>query len=328
MVGGHLAERPGHPGPPLRRAPPAVPAAYVGRMSHPHPSPAGAHRGRLLAVLLIALAVLVVEVVGGLLTGSLALLADAGHMLTDVAGLSLALLAIWFAGRPATPGRTFGWYRAEILAAVVNAVLLIGVAALVLAEAWRRLQDPPAVAAGAMLAVAVVGLAANAVSMLLLRRGQAESLNLRGAYLEVLGDLLGSVAVIVAAAVIALTGWRAADPMASALIGLLILPRTWRLLREAVDVLLEATPRGLDLEEVRRHIRAAPGVVDCHDLHAWTITSGMPVLSVHVVIEDRAVPGAVLDRLGACLAGHFDIEHSTFQLERPEHRDHEGATHP
>jgi cobalt-zinc-cadmium efflux system protein len=116
--------------------------------------------------------------------------------------------------------------------------------------------------------------------------------------------------------------------VASALIGLLILPRTWRLLREAVDVLLEATPRGLDLEEVRRHIRAAPGVVDCHDLHAWTITSGMPVLSVHVVIEDGAVPGAVLDRLGACLAGHFDIEHSTFQLERPEHRDHEGATHP
>ena len=326
MVGGHLAERPGLPGPPLRRAPPAVPAAYVGRMSHP--SPAGAHRGRLLAVLLIALAVLIVEVVGGLLTGSLALLADAGHMLTDVAGLSLALLAIWFAGRPATPGRTFGWYRAEILAAVVNAVLLLGVAVLVLAEAWRRLQDPPEVAAEAMLAVAVVGLAANSASMLLLRRGQTESLNLRGAYLEVLGDLLGSVAVIVAAAVIALTGWRAADPVASTLIGVLILPRTWRLLREAVDVLLEATPRGLDLEEVRRHIRTAPGVVDCHDLHAWTITSGMPVLSVHVVIEDRAVPGAVLDRLGACLAGHFDIEHSTFQLERPEHRDHEGATHP
>jgi cobalt-zinc-cadmium efflux system protein len=297
-------------------------------MSHPRPSPAGAHRGRLLAVLAIGLAVLSVEVAGGLLTGSLALLADAGHMLADVAGLSLALLAVWFAGRPATPGRTFGWYRAEILAAVVNAVLLLGVAVLVLAEAWRRLQDPPEVAGGAMLAVALVGLAANTASLLLLRRGQAESLNLRGAYLEVLGDLLGSAAVIVAAAVIALTGLRAADPIASALIGLLILPRTWTLLREAVDVLLEATPAGLDLEEVRRHIREAPGVVDCHDLHAWTITSGMHVLSVHVVIEDQAVPGVVLDRLGACLAGHFDIEHSTFQLERPEHRDHEGATHP
>jgi cobalt-zinc-cadmium efflux system protein len=297
-------------------------------MSHAHPSPAAAHRGRLLAVLLLSLGVLVAEVVGGLLTGSLALLADAGHVLADVAGLSLALLAVWFAGRPATPGRTFGWYRAEMLAAAVNAVLLLAVAGLVLVEAWRRLRDPPEVAAVATLAVAVAGLAANAASLWLLRRGQAESLNLRGAYLEVLGDLLGSVAVIVAATVIALTGWRAADPLASAVIGLLILPRTWALLRDAVDVLLEASPKGLDLEEVRRHIRAAPGVVDCHDLHAWTITSGMPVLSVHVVIEDHAAPGAVLDRLGACLAGHFDIEHSTFQLERPEHRDHEGAVHP
>jgi cobalt-zinc-cadmium efflux system protein len=297
-------------------------------MGHAHPSPAAAHRGRLLAVLALSLGVLVAEVVGGLLTGSLALLADAGHMLADVAGLSLALLAVWFGGRPATPGRTFGWYRAEILAAVVNAVLLLAVAGLVLMEAWRRLQEPPEVAAVATLAVALAGLAANGVSLVLLRRGQAESLNLRGAYLEVYGDLLGSAAVVAAAAVIALTGWRAADPLASALIGLLILPRTWRLLRDAVDVLLEATPKGLDLEEVRRHILEAPGVVDCHDLHAWTITSGMPVLSVHVVIEDHAPPGAVLDRLGACLAGHFDIEHSTFQLERPEHRDHEGAVHP
>jgi cobalt-zinc-cadmium efflux system protein len=297
-------------------------------MTHSHASPAGAHRGRLLAVLLIGLAVLAVEVVGGLLTGSLALLADAGHVLADVAGLSLALLAVWFGGRPATPGRTFGWYRAEILAAVVNAVLLLTVAGLVLVEAWRRLREPPEVAAVATLVVALAGLAANGVSMALLRRGQAESLNLRGAYLEVWGDLLGSVAVLAAAGVIAVTGFEAADPIASALIGLLILPRTWRLLREAVDVLLEATPKGLDLEEVRRHILEAPGVVDCHDLHAWTITSGMPVLSVHVVVEDHVPPGAVLDRLGACLAGHFDIEHSTFQLERPEHRDHEGATHP
>jgi cobalt-zinc-cadmium efflux system protein len=300
-------------------------------MSHVDRSPAGAHRGRLLAVLLIGLAVLVVEVVGGLLTGSLALLADAGHMLSDVAGLSLALLAIWFAGRPATPGRTFGWYRAEILAAVVNAVLLLGVAVLVLAEAWRRLQDPPEVAGGAMLAVAVVGLAANTVSLLLLRRGQAESLNLRGAYLEVLGDLLGSVAVIVAAAVIALTGQRAADPIASALIGLLILPRTWKLLREAVDVLLEATPAGLDLEEVRRHIREAPGVVDCHDLHAWTITSGQPVLSAHVVVSEEVLAeghgGRVLDALCSCLGAHFDLEHCTFQLESPSHRGHESPVH-
>jgi cobalt-zinc-cadmium efflux system protein len=296
-------------------------------MGHTH-SAAGAHRGRLAAVFVLTLGIFVVEVVGGLVSGSLALLADAGHLLTDVAGIGLALLAIWFAGRPASMVRTFGYYRVEILAAVVNAVLLFGVAGWVLLEAWRRLRQPPEVASGLMLAVAVLGLVANAASMWLLRRGQAESLNLRGAYLEVLGDLLGSAAVILAAAVIGLTGFEAADPVASALIGLLILPRTWGLLREAVDVLLEATPKGLDLDEVRRHIRETPGVVDCHDLHAWTITSGMPVLSVHVVVEEAAAPPAVLDRLGACLSGHFDVEHSTFQLERPEHRGHEGATHP
>jgi cobalt-zinc-cadmium efflux system protein len=298
-------------------------------MGHDHGgSAAGAHRGRLRMVFLITVLVLVVEVVGGLASGSLALLADAGHMLTDAAGIGLALLAIWFAARPATPERTFGYFRVEILAAVVNAVLLFGVAGFVLVEAWRRLQDPPEVASGLMLTVALMGLVANAVSMWLLRRGQAESLNLRGAYLEVLGDLLGSAAVLVAAAVIALTDFQAADPIASALIGLLILPRTWRLLREAVDVLLEATPKGVDMDEVRRHLLETPGVTDVHDLHAWTITSGLPVLSAHVVVDNGADTGQVLDGLGECLAGHFDIEHSTFQLERPEHRGHEGVLHP
>ncbi len=294
---------------------------------HGH-SAAGANRGRLLAVFFITLTILVVEVVGGIITGSLALLADAGHMLTDVAGIGLALLAIWFAGRPATAARTYGYYRLEILAAVINAVLLFGVGLAVLVEAWRRLMQPPAIASGLMLVVATVGLLANAVSMWLLRRGQAESLNLRGAYLEVLGDLLGSAAVVVAAVVIATTGFRAADPIASALIGLLILPRTWGLLREAVDVLLEATPKGVDLDEVRGHIVATPGVADVHDLHAWTITSGMNVLSAHVVLEEGATGPVVLDHLGDCLTGHFDIEHSTFQLEPAGHRDHEGATHP
>jgi cobalt-zinc-cadmium efflux system protein len=298
-------------------------------MGHGHgQSAARAGRGRLLAVFLVSLAVLVVEVVGGLVTGSLALLADAGHMLTDVAGIGLALLAIWFAGRPATPERTFGHYRFEILAAVVNAVLLFGVAVVVLVEAWRRLADPPEIASGWMLAVAVVGLAANASSVWLLRHGQAESLNLRGAYLEVLGDLFGSAAVVVAAVVIQVTGFRAADALASVLLGVLILPRTWRLLRDAVDVLLEATPKGVDLAAVRRHILEAPGVADCHDLHVWTITSGMDVVSAHVVLEPDAHGPAVLDWLSACLGDHFDIEHSTFQLEQPEHRGHEGATHP
>jgi cobalt-zinc-cadmium efflux system protein len=292
-----------------------------------HRSATAAHRGRLSAVFAITVAVLVVEVAGAALSGSLALLADAGHVLADGAGIGLALLAIRFAARPASPRRTFGYYRLEILAAVANAVLLFGVAGFVLVEAWRRLTDPPEVASGLMLAVAAAGLAANAVSMWLLRDGQQHSLNLRGAYLEVLGDLLGSVAVLAAAAVIALTGFQAADPIASALIGVLILPRTWRLLREAVDVLLEAAPKGVDLAEVRQHLIGTPGVTDVHDLHAWTITSGLPVLSVHVVLERGADAGKVLDGLGDCLAGHFDIEHSTFQLEQPEHRGHEGATH-
>jgi cobalt-zinc-cadmium efflux system protein len=297
-------------------------------MAHDHArSAAAAHRGRLTAVFAVTLAVLVVELVGAALSGSLALLADAGHVLADAAGIGLALLAIWFAARPATLQRTFGYYRLEILAAVVNAVLLFGVAGFVLIEAARRLTDPPAVASGLMLTVAAVGLVANAGCLWLLRDGQKTSLNLRGAYLEVWGDLLGSVAVLAAAAVIALTGFRAADPIASAVIAVAILPRTWRLLREAVDVLLEAAPKGVDLAEVRRHLVETPGVSDVHDLHAWTITSGLPVVSVHVVLEDGADAGRVLDGLGACLAGHFDIEHSTFQLEQPEHRNHEGATH-
>ena len=302
-------------------------------MDHAHgpsahgPSAAGAGRSRLLAVFLLSLAILVVEAIAGVVTGSLALLADAGHMLTDVAGIGLALLAVWFGGRPPTTARTFGHYRMEILAAVVNAVLLFGVGLAVLVEAARRLADPPEIASGPMLVVAIAGLAGNAASLWLLRHGQAQSLNLRGAYLEVLGDLLGSAAVVIAAVVVATAGFRAADPIASALIGLLILPRTWSLLRDAVDVLLEATPKGVDLDEVREHISTTPGVADVHDLHAWTITSGMNVLSAHVVLEEGAVGPAVLDRLGDCLAGHFDIEHCTFQLELPEHRSHERTVH-
>jgi len=297
-------------------------------MRHAHGfSAAGAARGRLLAVFLLTLAILVAEAVAGLLTGSLALLADAGHMLIDAVGIGLALLAVWFAGRPPTTARTFGYYRLEILAAVVNSVLLFGVGLAVLVEAARRLADPPAIASGPMLVVATAGLVGNAASLWLLRHGQARSLNLRGAYLEVLGDLLGSAAVVVAAVVVASTGFRAADTIASALIGLLILPRTWSLLRDAVDVLLEATPKDVDLDDVRRHIAATPGVADVHDLHAWTITSGMNVLSAHVVLEEGAAGPAVLDRLCDCLAGHFDIEHSTFQLEPPEHRDRERTAH-
>jgi cobalt-zinc-cadmium efflux system protein len=296
-------------------------------MPHPHGTAAAANRGRLATVFALTLSVFVVELVGGFVSNSLALLADAGHMFTDVAGIGLALLAIWFAGRPANGERTFGYLRLEILAAVVNAVLLFGVSAFILFEAWRRLSEPPDIATGLMLAVALVGLAANAISLLLLRKAQGESLNMRGAYLEVMGDFAGSTAVIVAAIVIALTGWTPADAVASAVIGLLIIPRTWRLLRDAVDVLLEATPKGMDLDEVRSHILRAKGVADIHDLHAWTITSGMNVVSAHVVLDEGADPPTVLDELCRCLSGDFDIEHSTFQLESPDRTRLEEAPH-
>lgn len=292
---------------------------------HAHASAPGEHRGRLAAVFGITLALVAVEVAGGLWSGSLALLADAGHLGTDAAGIGLSLLAAWIAGRPSTPRRTFGWQRAEILAAAVNAVLLFAVAGYVLYEAVRRLTAPPDVGTGLMAAVAAVALAGNVVSLLLLRPGQGTSLNVRGAFLEVGSDALGALAVLVAAAVIAGTGWHAADTVAALAVGLLILPRTWRLLRAAADILLEATPDGVDLDEVRRHILQTSGVLGVHDLHAWAITAGKPVLSAHVVVDDVAHPdyGAVLDSLAGCLAGHFDVAHSTFQLEPAGHAEHE-----
>ena len=296
-------------------------------MPHNHASAAGAHRGRLVVVLLLSLAILVIEVVGAIVANSLALLADASHVLTDVLGVGLALLAIRFAGRPATSGRTFGYLRLEVLAAGANATLLIGVAGYVLFEAWRRLSEPPEITSGLMMAVAVLGLAANGVSFLLLREPQRESLNLRGAYLEVLGDIAGSAAVLLAGVVIAVTGWAFADAVAAVLIGLLILPRTISLLRDVTDVLLEATPKGVDMDHVRQHILDAPGVLDCHDLHAWTITSGMNVVSAHVVLAKGADPALALSSLSDCLADDFDIEHSTFQLETVDRQGKEEQSH-
>jgi cobalt-zinc-cadmium efflux system protein len=303
-----------------------------GGHSHgPSVSAGGAHRGRLVLVLGITAVVLLAEVVGAWLTGSLALLADAAHMFTDVAGITLAILAVTFAALPASDQRTFGYYRLEILAAVVNAVLLLGVAVFILYEAWQRWSAPPDVQGGLMLAFASVGLVANLISLVLLREGSQQSLNVKGAYLEVLGDLLGSAAVVVAAVVIATTGWDRADAVASVAVALMILPRTWTLLREAVDVLLEATPRGIDLDAIRTHILETPGVVGTHDLHVWTITSGMPVLSAHVVVDQATLDdgggGAVLDALGHCLGHHFDVEHCTFQLEPVGHAEHEHPGH-
>ena len=299
--------------------------------SHAPTTAGGAHRRRLVVVLGLTLAVLVAEVVGAVLSGSLALLADAGHMATDAAGLALALAAVSLAQRPARGRRTFGWQRVEILAAVANGMLLLAVAAYVLIEAIRRIGQPPEIGAGLMLVVASVGLVVNLGSLLVLHGGKDASLNMRGAYLEVLADALGSVAVIVAAVVIATTGWTPADIVASAVIGCLVVPRAWHLLREAFDVLLEAAPRGVDLQDVRAHILGVDGVLDVHDLHAWTITSGLPVLSAHVVVTDEALAaghgGRVLDALCSCLGEHFDLEHCTFQLEAAAHAGHEAPVH-
>jgi cobalt-zinc-cadmium efflux system protein len=289
------------------------------------------HRKRMLAVLGIIVTVTAVQVVGAALSGSLALLADAGHGLTDGLGVGLALLATLAAARPASARRTFGLQRVEILAALTNGLVVGIVGVLILIGGVRRLIQPGDIESGIMLAAAAVGLLGNLAGLLLLRRGRRESLNVRGAYLEVLGDTLSSAAVIVAALVIVATGWVRADAVASIAIGLIILPRAWLLLRDVVHVLLEATPKDVDLDEVRRHILDAPAVVDVHDLHAWTITSGVPVVSAHVVVDDNELAehghGAILDRLHHCLAGHFDIAHSTFQIEPGGHADHEYASH-
>jgi cobalt-zinc-cadmium efflux system protein len=284
-------------------------------------------RGQLIVVLGVSGAILVAELIVGLLANSLAVLADAAHVLVDVVGTGIALAAVWFAARPATRDRTFGFYRFEILAAVLNAVLLFAIAAYVLVEAARRLSEPPEIAATPMILVAAAALLGNALSAWVMRAGRQQSLNMRAAYLEVVNDMLGAAAVLIAGVVIAVTGFGAADALASGLIGLLILPRTWSLLREAVDILLEATPRGVDMDEVRRHVLEAPGVRAVHDLHAWTITSGMNVVSAHVIIDETARPAEVLDHLCRCLESQFDIEHSTFQVEAEDRTPREDAAH-
>ncbi|MFE1438783.1 cation diffusion facilitator family transporter [Streptomyces sp. NPDC058739] len=286
-----------------------------------------AYRGRLRVALAITLGVMVTEIVGGVMADSLALIADAAHMATDALGLGMALLAIHFAGLPPTARRTFGYARAEILAALANCLLLLGVGGYVLYEAIQRFITPAGTEGGVTIVFALVGLAANMVSLTLLMRGSKDSLNVRGAFLEVAADALGSVAVLISATVILTTGWEAADPIASLVISLMIVPRTLRLLRETLDVLLESAPRGVDMAEVREHILALDGVEDVHDLHAWTITSGMPVLSAHVVVREDVLSAIghekMLHELQGCLGDHFDVEHCTFQLEPGGHAEHE-----
>ncbi|WP_187977834.1 cation diffusion facilitator family transporter [Mycetocola sp. JXN-3] len=301
-------------------------------MAHDH-APTTTSKKRLLIVIGIVSTVFVAEVIGGLLTGSLALLADAGHMLSDLIGLIVALTAMTLAARPASARATYGYRRTEVFGALINGLILCGVSISIALEAIQRLTSPTEaeILPVPMLLVAIVGLAANIVSMLILRAGAKSSINLRGAYLEVFGDMLGSVAVIVAAIIIMLTGWAPADAIVSLAIAAFILPRAYLLLRDVWRVLNESTPVDTSVEDVRAHIARADGVREVHDVHLWSITSGEHVFTAHVVAEDevfeRGEVGALLDRLSDCLHDHFDVEHSTFQIEPPKHAEHEREVH-
>jgi cobalt-zinc-cadmium efflux system protein len=306
------------------------------RMAHSHGASepktgATAHRRRLAAALALAGTVLVVEVAGGIWTGSLALLADAGHMAADTLGLVFALVAASLAQRPSTSRRTYGLKRVEVLAALSNGLVVTAIAVGVALEGARRLAAPERIEPGPVMILAGIGLVANVISLLILRSGAKESINVKGAYLEVVGDSLGSVAVIVSGAVIAWTGWMRADAACSLVIAALILPRAFTLLRDVVRVLLEETPRDVDLDRVRHRLEQLPGVESVHDLHAWTITSGLAALTAHVVVtRDTFNPDAyhdLLDRMAECLSGEFDLTHSTFQVEPAEHVEPTGL-HP
>lgn len=301
-------------------------------MTHDHAHPATPRR-RLAIAFAITATILVAEVIGALWTGSLALLADAGHMLTDAGGLLMALVAASLALRPPTPSRTWGWRRAEVLAAGAQATVLLGVGLFALVEGARRLVEPTEVASTGLLVFGVVGLVGNVASLLVLSGGRDANLNMRAAFLEVVNDALGSVAVIVSAVLIATLGWNRADAIAGMLIAILILPRAVTIIREAGSVLLESTPKGLDLDEVRRHLLAIPDVRSVHHLHASTIATGLPVLSAHVVVEESCFrDGHAADMLAdlqRCVAEHFtvSVEHSTFQLEPESHAGREHHLH-
>lgn len=300
-------------------------------LGHSHNHGAGASRGRLLVALCLSATVLVAEIVTAFLTGSLALLADAGHMLTDVVGLVIALTAAHLSVRPATDRSTWGMRRAEVIGAALQAGMLAVVGVFVAFKAVHNLVAPPQVEASGMLVMGAIGLTANVVALLVLSGGHGDSLNMRAAFLEVLNDALGSVGVIIAAAVVARTGWTRADAVASLVIAVLILPRAVVLLRSALAVLMDFTPEELDLAQVRTHMLGVDHVEDVHDLHAWTVASGMPVLTAHVVVRDECLRDGhteeILDRLQGCVAEHFPvrIQHATLQLEPVSHLEHEAA---
>lgn len=290
---------------------------------HGHTAAPASASGRYVRALLIALAVgagfMVLEFAVGFATGSLALISDAAHMFTDVLGVGMALAAIVLARRSGpTLSRTFGMYRAEVLAALANAVLLFGVAGYVAVEAIGRITDPPEVPGLPVLLAAAAGLVANVVSFLVLRAGAKESLNVRGAYLEVLADLIGSVGVLLSGAITLTTGWRYADPIIGVAIGLFVLPRTWTLARRALRILFQHAPAGVDVGEISTELAALPGVADVHDLHVWTLTSGMEVASAHLTVHAEAEQSAVLTRAQDLLSGRYEIKHATLQVEGPQ----------
>jgi cobalt-zinc-cadmium efflux system protein len=283
---------------------------------HGHASASGRHLKALTAAFAITAVFMVVELAAGFATSSLALISDGAHMVTDVVGVGLALLAILAAKRShPTASRTFGLYRAEVLAALANAVLLFGVAAYVLVEAVQRFRDPPAVPGGTVLVVALLGLAANVAAFLLLRKGSAESLNVRGAYLEVLADLVGSFGVLVSGVVTLLFGWRYADPVIGVAIGLWVLPRTWTLARRALRILFQHAPERVDVDQLTKALCALEGVLEIHDVHVWTLTSGMEVASAHLTVAAGTDQTEILRTAQGLLADDYQIEHATLQVE-------------
>ena len=294
---------------------------------HAHAATAGGrHKSSLRWALVLTASFVGVEVAGGLLTGSLALLADAAHMLTDVGGLALALLALRFAERPATPAKTYGYVRMEVLSALANATVLLLLTVYILYEAWQRFQNPPEILSGPMLAVAVAGLVVNLISMKLLMAGSSESLNVKGAYFEALADMLGSLGVIVAALIVMFTGWTLADPVVGAGIGLFIVPRTWILLKQAVHILMEGTPPEVDLSLLEKKLLEIEGVTAVHDLHVWTITSGLDAMSCHLVVDDMARARATLAAACEAMRSGFGLTHTTIQIEDQALRDNEPAS--
>lgn len=283
--------------------------------SHDHALPSTGNERRLWVALVLTTTFMVAEVVAGVLTNSLALISDAAHMLTDAAALAIALAAVQIGKRKADSARTFGYYRFEILAAAFNCLMLFGVAIYILVEAYARFKNPPEVQSGAMMVVAILGLVINLISMKLLQSGKDASLNVKGAYLEVWSDMLGSLGVILGALIIRFTGWTMVDAIIAVLIGLWVLPRTWVLLKESLNILLEGVPSGMNLEEILRKMSVAKGVKSIHDLHVWALTSGKPTLTAHVVYDPIHSPDLVRENISAVLAKDFSIFHTTLQLE-------------